>query len=233
MKNTFKAILSISALISIIFSMSTVSVANTFTTDSLKPSIQNDYTSERHDYYSMPEQTIYAQYTIYPENVSELEKYSDIIIEGSFLNIGEQEVIRSSFGDIIEGYTWSTVEVTNIHKGNLSSGDTITICEPFYMVEEDGTDVIYHNGSYYPSEEGRQYIWFLNDRQTPDGKQYHSLVRAELGRYPLLNSKSRTMRNVFDMSLRDLDLSPSGGAGHFRTIYADVAKKYMDISPTN
>lgn len=232
MKNKVK-ILCLTLIFGVMIIMTNVvSFANeSFTLDYLNDPLESSGDSKaKLDYYKMPHAGIRVSYVEYPDNMPQLEQMSDVIVEGTFEQRGEQEILKNMVGHVTQGFTWSTMKVSRVHKGSLKPGDIVTLCEPFYVYEEDGKELVYHIGSYYPAEEGKDYIWFLNKRDYPEQKLYYSLVRAELGRYPLLNNKTRTMKSIFDMSNEDMDLCP-GDDTHYKIFFADVAKKYMGITP--
>lgn len=194
---------------------------------------QAESESKSSDYYSMMENATEASTVNNPITLKEIEQLSNAIIRATFLDVIKQEEFLDSFGTPIYAFTHSSICVDEVYAGNVKAGDVLSIFEPYYITENNGTYILTHHGNYYPSEAGKSYIWFLNQRSgavydtafglDPD-QNYYALSWCERSRYPVIESASA---NADNMSNQDLDLSPSGSSFVYKKIYNEVIQKYF------
>lgn len=142
------------------------------------------------------------------DNLKELQKLSDYIVQGTLLDDARQKLYYSD-PDIIKtasfGITVSSYKITKSLKGNLKAGETIKIAERYFTQEIDG-EMIQYLLDYGPSEPNRDYIFFLNKEENKNEflKGYYSPTIREKGRYPVLNkplSVEITSQDINDFTL--------------------------------
>lgn len=200
-------------------------------------SIKNDSSKKAPDYDSMLDNQALASTVHDPITLRATEELSDTIVKGTFLGVTKQaELHNTKFGYLIYAITCSSIRVDEVYSGNVQVGDILNLIEPYFITESEGQTVLNHFENYYPSENGKTYIWLLtkSDGSKIDPKfhlepnqTYYSLAWCERGRYPVLNDNARSASNISAMSSRDLDLSPNGDTTVYKKIYGEVIDKYL------
>ena len=108
----------------------------------------------------------------YFDNVEDMEDFSDVIIEGIRLT-SESPSITTVNEYVVSAYTWSNIQITNVHKdstGKLAIGDIITILEnEAFDAESNAT---YHLEGYNMMVPERSYLLFLTAANMTDGSEY-------------------------------------------------------------
>jgi hypothetical protein len=157
------------------------------------------------------------------ETLTEMEDFSDLIIEGIRM---EQETpdITYENGIRISGYTFSQTEISEIYKGAesmLNAGDNITILENEYYIPEENTT--YHVAGYNMMQNGRKYLLFLKGNIHPDGFVYYVAAGVNYGTVALNeDGDSAIQSSLFsDTDSQDESLS------YVRPIHEAAMQKYV------
>lgn len=90
----------------------------------------------------------------------DLEVVSDIIIKATVIPGKENKTIEVEDGTIVFGYTVTQLNISEVFKGEITEGETITITEEYYTLAGNN-NVIYTQGNYMPAQENGEYIFFL------------------------------------------------------------------------
>lgn len=169
--------------------------------------------------------TVNALMSRYPDNLDDLEKYSDYIVKGKIQEGSKSELIYADGSDdVVMSFTTVTpLEINQVYKGDLEVGQIVEICEKYYKSEIDGKIHIRHFGDYMPSTVDGEYIFFLN--KCKEGTKWegkYSVSYFERSRYPVF-PKTRSALSVDELDNSDLNLD-TGDA----TIYKELLKEVMD-----
>lgn len=195
------------------------------------PTIYSETANEKPDFYSMHDNGLLASTAINISTLDEVEQNSDIIVQATFVSAVKQEDVYTETGKFLFATTRSSLQVEKVFQGSIKEGDIIPLLEPYYIDNRNDEPMVTHFESYYPSESGKSYIWFLREIHNPNvdvpNGYHYELVRCERGRYPVINTASSANSDVDNMSNRELDLSPNGNAGVYKKIFKDVIDKYM------
>nr|WP_319489207.1 hypothetical protein [uncultured Caproiciproducens sp.] len=162
-----------------------------------------------------------------PKSLGEVEKLSPYIVKGRLRDDAKQKLDAPIQGMITYGITVSTLEISQVYKGNFKVGDTIPLAEKYYTLEENGESTRYEMG-YAPSVPGQEYVFFLV--KAPDESEilrgtYSPMVK-ETGRYPVINTKDSGVFDIRSMSPEDLNLVNTE-LSTYQKIYQEVINKYM------
>ena len=182
----------------------------------------------------VPEATDYVKVAVVqgdaahnPKSLGEVEKLSPYIVKGHLRDDAKQKLDAPIQGMITYGITVSTLEISQVYKGNLKVGDTIPLAEKYYTLEENGETTRYEMG-YAPSVPGQEYVFFMV--KAPDESEilrgtYSPMVK-ETGRYPVINTKDSGVSAIRSMSPEDLNLVNTD-LSVYQKIYQEVIDKYM------
>lgn len=115
-------------------------------------------------------------------SVNSLKAESDVIIIAHADHPGENTLIHVETGDIVSGYTNTTLTVDAVFKGDIQNSSSIVVTEECYTTAF-GT-VFWTQQGYMPIKAGTKYILFL--KAYPDdgdfaGKYYP--IDLEYGKY--------------------------------------------------
>lgn len=113
----------------------------------------------------------------------DLEVVSDVIIKATVIPGKENKTIKAEDGTIVFGYTVTQLNISEVFKGEITEGETITITEEYYTLAGKN-NVIYTQGNYIPAQENGEYIFFLKayDETSPYTGMYFP-VDLEYGKY--------------------------------------------------
>lgn len=113
----------------------------------------------------------------------DLETVSDMIIKATVIPGKENKTIEAEGGIIVFGYTVTQLNISEVFKGEITEGETITITEEYYTLAGKN-NVIYTQGNYMPAKENGEYIFFLKayDAISPYTGMYFP-VDLEYGKY--------------------------------------------------
>lgn len=115
--------------------------------------------------------------TIIYENIDELEKDAQIIVEAKI--VGQQSTENYvQNGEILETYGVTNVEINKVYKGNVAVGDVITVAEPGY-IDKKGNYVSFEG--YKLMEDNGRYLLFMTTSKS--GK--HVLLGLFQGKFDL------------------------------------------------
>lgn len=208
-----------------------------YTIDTLESGLSNNMTTQRQlDYYSMIDNATETSTMNNPITLDETEKLSNTIIRATFLGVINQEELLDSYGTPIYAFTRSSIRVDEVYSGNVKPGDVLSLFEPYYITQSNGASVLTHHENYYPTEIGKSYIWFLNERPgtiydpafgLEPNQNYYALSWCERSRYPTVDITLRSSIDVDNMSNQELDLSPNGSSYIYKKIYKEVINKYL------
>lgn len=166
-----------------------------------------------------------------PNNLKELEKNADYIVLGKLSDDSKQVPVMNSLGDIAFEYTISSFEISKVWKGNRKVGDTIKLCESYYITEKNGEPILRYASNYLPSDINRDYIFFLNSMDLENDTVYTPTI-YEKGRYPFpsnISTNKNTTKSTFDLDSvtnEELNLADRE-ATIYKSIYKEVLQKYI------
>lgn len=162
------------------------------------------------------------------EQLPELEKYTDYIVSGTFLNDSYQDVQAFPDGRMIYGCTITSFRVDQVIKGDLQTGDIIKLGEEYAVGKRENKEYICYEWNYLPSKSQTEYLFFL--QKTPETNRrfggIYGPVQNEKGRYPYLN----VARSVDELTNSELSLG-TGDSAIYKSLYKAVAEKYMQQNP--
>ncbi|MGX8699796.1 hypothetical protein [Caproiciproducens sp.] len=166
------------------------------------------------------------------KTVEELEELSPNIVQGTLLDDAEQKILRNKEGDItLSGINISSLKITKVYKGDLKIGDIIKLGERYYITDENGKEKVVYDGNYLPSTVGKEYLFFLGNKQI--NKDYWSGTYApkllEKGRYPVRTrngSNFLSVQSIESMTNKELNLG-NDDSTEYKALYEQVAQKYM------
>ena len=155
-----------------------------------------------------------------------LESRASNIVRG---RIGNDAHTMFQFDDIDEptrpqrGYTFVSLEITEVIKGDLAAGSTITIIEPYYII--DGT--LYTRSHYLPSTPGVEYFFFLGSQLSdlaPDGFEgAYGVLHSERGRYLV----TRNIENLQAYDVQYRYLGTRANVELYMRLWREVLEAYM------
>ena len=163
--------------------------------------------------------------SVNPDNLEDLETYSDYIVKGIVLDGSESiPIYAEGSDDLLMSFTTVTpLQITQTYKGDFKEGECIDICEKYMKIDSGNNTGILHCGNYMPSTVGEEYIFFLRDCPEDtvwEGK--YSVSYFERSRYPVLPQSYGTM-SIDKMSNEELDLDDEDA-----TIYKHRLKEVME-----
>ena len=201
-------------------------------TISKEPSAANliQKTSEYHDIKKESQGEFLL--SVDPQNLKELERNAEYIVRGRLCDDSKQVPVKNSLGHTAFEYTISSLEISKVWKGNFKEGDTIKLCESYYITEKNNKPVLRYASNYLPSDLDKDYIFFLNSMDLKNDTVYTPTI-YEKGRYPLPSSIStrnkrsvRSVLNIDSISNEDLNLADHD-ATIYKSIYEEVLQKYL------
>lgn len=110
----------------------------------------------------------------YP-TLDELEKHAEVIVKGRKLS-GREVLTTTDIGTIDDLYTESSIEITQVFKGNLHKKETINVVEPVGTFK----GVISSYEGYKGMATGKEYVLFLF--KDPQNNRY-GIVAVNQGKY--------------------------------------------------
>lgn len=113
------------------------------------------------------------------ENINDIENMAQYIVKGKILD--DSKNILPEYGS---GYTKTGLEITDVYKGDLNTGDVITLTELYYT-SKDGVEI--RREGYSASTPGEEYLFYLGP-QYEDGT--YGIVCTVLGRYSLEDTQA-------------------------------------------
>lgn len=126
---------------------------------------------------------------------------------------------------ITRGDNTVSLEIFEVIAGNLTVGETISILEPYYII--DG--VFFTFADYMPSTAYQEYIFFLSaqlgDRFPENLRGRFPVVNDERGRFPVLND---TRADIQGFSSADLGLGTYANAELYMRLWQEVIDAYMN-----
>jgi len=158
------------------------------------------------------------------KSVDELAEYAECIAKGVYYDDAKQV---ESINGILERYTVSTFEVTEVIKGELSAGDKIPLCEDYYINQSEKT--IYHYWNCYPADPGREYLVFMfNPRGNQKNYSLVGLNGMAFARFPVVNTAEGVDVGAFtDAELNIKSGKNKAASNEFRFFFEQAIEKYM------
>ena len=182
-------------------------------------------------YYDMDRsRTIDPLLAFRPKTLAELEKHSEIIVQGQLVNDAQQKSAMLSKSSIPQfQYTVSSLKISKVWKGSFRAEESLKLCEPYYIKETQGAKQLVITSNYMPSEIGKEYLFFLNDMQLGDETVYAPTI-YENGRYPLTLEQAGHPEIIHSpgveaLSNQELNLADRD-ASVYRSIYKEVLQTY-------
>lgn len=177
-----------------------------------------------------------------PSSLDEYEEEVDCIVKG-ILSDDSEEVLRESSIDlgnektakvVTGGWTITSLQITEVLKGDLKAGDTIRLDEP-YRVEnrDDGPTVIIDNfypNNYVPAEKGKEYLFFLIHQDESRGKfaDTYAVNSRVYNHFPVISSKTRSVgTDLFTQNMTELEAEILGCDETYLDFYQQAIDKYM------
>ncbi len=172
--------------------------------------------------YNVGGEPIYA----FPiDDLATLEKTAEVIVRGHLLDDAEEFTNEGDF--MTYTLTTSTLKITQVYKGDFKVGDKLKLAEGYHIGERDGKKAVLSvHENYGPSIVGDEYIWFLgmdDYKDSPWYGLYFSLMGIK-GRYKVVEWNEESF--VAKFSNKELNLG-NELAGGYRSIFVEVAEKYM------
>lgn len=126
-----------------------------------------DFDEFRHFYFENPSSPTSEFDTTYfnedIQTIEDLESKADLIV--IVTNVKERELVKQA--------TKTTLEIDEVLKGDLKSGDEIILYEPAYFIKwiDDHKNGYFNSSGYQLIQDGSKYILFLSHLKAPNG--YH------------------------------------------------------------
>ena len=166
-----------------------------------------------------------------PQSLTDLTERADCIIQGTLRDDAYQNLqMGKRPGIILYGVTVSTLDVTAVHKGNLEVGDNIPLAEDYYINTVNGQDYYHYFGNYYPSDVGREYLFFLEKKEDNTDSPlegYYMIDGIEKGRYPVIEPNAKATFDSSAMTNAQLNLGEDDSE-LYHEIYAEVVEEYFN-----
>jgi len=153
-----------------------------------------DFDEFRHFYFENPSSPTSEFDTTYfnedIQTIEDLESKADLIV--IVTNVKERELVKQA--------TKTTLEIDEVLKGDLKSGDEIILYEPAYFIKwiDDYKNGYFNSSGYQLIQDGSQYILFLNYLKAPNG--YHWSAEEKRSFLPVSQLYSKYPLNE-DMNL--------------------------------
>lgn len=121
------------------------------------------------------------------DSVEELERRSEVIIEGKLINNNTEKVYDSE-GHLAFETTFSRIQVKKVFKGDFKNGEILTVVEP-YVFDEIGFNSL---EGYNKMEKKGKYILFLYKST----EEEYVLSGVSFGKYDLHKKEKITLKNI-------------------------------------
>lgn len=177
-----------------------------------------------------------------PSNLDEYEVEVDCIVKG-ILSGDSEEVLRESdinLGNgkttkfVTGGWTITSLQITEVFKGDLKAGDTIRLDEPYWVEDRDEGPVVFIDESYpndyVPAEKGKEYLFFLIHQDESRGKfaDTYAVNSRVYNHFPVISSKTRSVgTDLLTQNMTELETEILGGDETYLDFYQQAVDKYM------
>lgn len=173
-------------------------------------------------------QQFYPFRLLQASTVDELQSVSDVIVVFT-PERRENMLTYYSDGNIMSGYTKTDGVVSEVLKGDVSAGDTITITEECYTT--DNGSVLHTQQGYLPMETGQRYLLFLTayseDREVFAGMYFPT--ELEYGKYLLSVEGGSAPPTDGEATAEELEIGPGGDLERYSSWRDQVAALYPDL----
>jgi hypothetical protein len=159
----------------------------------------------------------------FDETLNEIEERATCIVKGRVLD--KTETVYSIINDGKPLFNMTSLEVTGVIKGDIAVGETISILEPYYIMDS----TVYTFGNYLPSWPNEEYLFFFARKQAEGYGVPEECVGAyhvdnkERGRYLIPNDtqikEGKFTRDELSLGKHNTDI--------YMQIYQDVIEKYI------
>ena len=183
------------------------------------------------DYASMEKSQLQGSMLAPPDTLAKLQDYTDFAVRGILQSDQKSEYDFApaylGMDHPISGSTISGLQVTEVlwSKEELSvqTGSRISIFEPYYAYEYHETPTLFYYSNYLPSEPGKEYIFFLNQR---DGD--YIVTWMESARFPLPDAQARSAASIDALTAEDLYLAEGVDLESYKALYREVLEAYAE-----
>ena len=181
------------------------------------------------DYASMEKSQLQGSMLAPPDTLAKLQDYTDFAVRGILQSDQKSEYDFAPaylrMDHPLSGSTISGLQVTEVlwSKEELSvqTGSRISIFEPYYAYEYHETPTLFYYSNYLPSEPGKEYIFFLNQR---DGD--YIVTWMESARFPLPDTQSAA--SIDALTAEDLYLAEGVDLESYKSLYKEVLEAYAE-----
>ncbi|WP_195984850.1 hypothetical protein [Clostridium sp. D33t1_170424_F3] len=177
-----------------------------------------------------------------PSNLDEFEAEVDCIVKG-ILSDDSEEVLRESSIDlgngktakvVTGGWTITSLQITEVFKGDLKAGNTIRLDEPYWIENRDEGPVVFidefYPNPYVPAEKGKEYLFFLMHQDESRGEfaDTYAVNSRIYNHLPVISSNTRsTGENLLTQNLSETEKDVLGSDETYLDFYRQAIDKYM------
>ena len=165
-------------------------------------------------------------------SVNSLKDVSDLILIAYADRAGENTLIRAETGDIVSGYTNTTLTIDTIFKGDVQTDSQIAITEECYTTAF-GT-VFWTQQGYVPIQSGTKYLLFL--KAYPDDSDFAGMyypVDLEYGKYVIPSGINTNNLETLSNSREELEVGTATDLDVYLEWYYTIMQEYIsDTKPT-
>ena len=166
-----------------------------------------------------------------PDTLAKLQDYTDFAVRGILQadQKSEYDFAPAYLGmdHPLSGSTISGLQVTEVlwskEESSVQTGSRISIFEPYYAYEYHETPTLFYYSNYLPSEPGKEYIFFLNQR---DGD--YIVTWMESARFPLPDAQTRSGAEIDALTAEDLYLAEGVDLESYKALYREVLEAYAE-----
>lgn len=159
-------------------------------------------------------------------SVDSLKAVSDIIVVAHVEHVGENTLIRTETGDIISGYTNTTITVDAIFKGNIQIDNSLVVTEECYTTAL-GT-IFWTQHGYMPMRSGSKYILFL--KAYPDDSDFagkYFPIDLEYGKYVIPLEFSGNVIEALSNNRHKLEIGEATDLKVYLEWYYSIMSEYF------
>ena len=166
-----------------------------------------------------------------PDTLAKLQDYTDFAVRGILQadQKSEYDFAPAYLGmdHPISGSTISGLQVTEVlwskEESSVQTGSRISIFEPYYAYEYHETPTLFYYSNYLPSEPGKEYIFFLNQRNGD-----YIVTWMESARFPLPDAQARSAASIDALTAEDLYLAEGVDLESYKALYREVLEAYAE-----
>lgn len=159
-------------------------------------------------------------------SINSLEEVSDLILIAYADRAGENTLIRVETGDVVSGYTNTTLAIDTVFKGDVQADNQIAITEECYTTAF-GT-VFWTQQGYVPIQPGTKYLLFL--KAYPNDSVFAGMyypVDLEYGKYVIPSDLNSNNLERFSNNREELQIGAATDLNSYFEWYNTIIQKYM------